>query len=413
MPATTIDQHYWRKIILTFLCMMIESTDYSIYSFSMKAIQEDFGLSTAQMGTIGTWSMIGLATGTFVGGWLCDRWGRLPVLSLGVIACSFFTALLGFAQGYMGFLLGRFLGDVAMAMVLVTCMTYLSESVPAQRRTLSMAMLMSGLTAGNVMAAFLANQLMQAQGWRVVYFVTALPIVLGIALPWLLPETPVWQALQRQSRAIKQQQQDFFAALKRPTLTRRIFIVWVLSCGCLQLAYYGVNLWMPYFLEKIMLVPYSLMTQYMMMFSVTMVIAAFVAGYSADKLGVHIVYFWAAIISAVCLPMMAYLSHTYNVLYFALIFGVFAGSSYKIMASYMTESFPGQFRGTAVGSVMTAGKSISVFGPILVGTLADQGSFKLGFMVLAVAYFLSGLVARFFIPSHLYEPTQATLETKQ
>ena len=87
-----------------------------------------------------------------------------------------------------------------------------------------------------------------------------------------------------------------------------------------------------------------------------MVVGKILTGYLADMFGRRLMWAVSAIITAVYLPLLIYVASIGNIAYLLLIFGFIYGAPYAINATYLSESFPGAVRGTAVASINAAGR---------------------------------------------------------
>ncbi len=68
-----------RLLSIAGLGWLFDAMDVGILSFIIAALQKDWGLSTQQMGWIGSINSIGMAVGAFIFGLMADRIGRKNV----------------------------------------------------------------------------------------------------------------------------------------------------------------------------------------------------------------------------------------------------------------------------------------------------------------------------------------------
>src|SRR5690606_13406067 len=86
--------------MIAYLILMCDGADIGILAFSLTSLIAEWGLSSMQAGALGSWSLLGMGIGGFVGGWACDRFGRVRVIVLATITFSLLSAYSGFAQSY-------------------------------------------------------------------------------------------------------------------------------------------------------------------------------------------------------------------------------------------------------------------------------------------------------------------------
>lgn len=63
--------------VFAFLALLVDGADMLLLSFSLNSLKAEFGLSNLQAGTLGSFTLAGMAIGGFIGGWACDRLGRV------------------------------------------------------------------------------------------------------------------------------------------------------------------------------------------------------------------------------------------------------------------------------------------------------------------------------------------------
>ena len=183
-----------------------------------------------------------------------------------------------------------------------------------------------------------------------------------------------------------------------------MFILWFLTAWFLQFGYYGVNNWMPTYLEKELGMQFKSMTTYMVGTYLAMILGKIAAGWLADRFGRRAIFVLGAFGAAIFLPVIVYFNSPGNIVYLMTIFGFLYGVPYGVNATYMTESFETKIRGSAVGGAYNLGRMGAAVAPATIGYLATEGSIGLGFLVMGGAYFLAGLIPLFFIKEKLYDP---------
>lgn len=87
-----------------------------------------------------------------------------------------------------------------------------------------------------------------------------------------------------------------------------MFILWALTAGFLQFGYYGVNNWMPSYLESELGMKFKEMTAYMVGTYTAMILGKVLAGMMADKLGRRFTYAFGAIGTAIFLPLIVFIT---------------------------------------------------------------------------------------------------------
>ncbi len=420
MTSNTLTEQYVqeqavpKKIWLTafvfsFLALLCDGADVGFLAISLNSIKHDFGLTSLQAGSLGSWSLLGLAIGGLSGGWACDQFGRVRVIVLGITSFSILTFWIGFTETYLEFAIARTLSCVGLGSIYIACNTLMSEYVPTKYRSTALAALMTGYTMGSMVSTMLAGWIVPIWGWRMLYWISISPLVLAVLTYFLVPEPASWKKskeLQRQG-VVTQAKDSPYRAMLSNAKTKRMFIFWTLSCVCLSFGYYGISSWMPAYLESELGIKFKDMIMYMVGSYMTMILGKVVSGYIADRIGRRIVYAFGTIGTAIFVPFLIHYHNADNIVWMMLIFGFLYGIPYALCATYMTESFPTAIRGTAVGAAYNIGRGAAIFAPITIGLLAQGNSIGLGILIMAGAYFLSGLIPALFIKERQYDPQKA------
>ncbi len=399
--------------IFAFLALLCDGADLGFLALSLTSLKSEFHLTGLQAGTLGSLTLFGSAIGGLFGGWACDRFGRVRIIVFFIAYSSILTCALGFTHSFEQFAIVRVFGSMGLGALYIACNVLMSEMVPTKHRTTVLATLMTGYTLGSLLATLLAGHIIPEHGWRYLYWLAIVPVVLSFFMHYMVPEPESWKK-SRQMRA--QQATGGMKEVKRENPYREIFkekkhgimfLLWVVSTGALQFGYYGVSNWLPAYLESELGIKFKEMAMYMVGTFIIMIFAKIIAGMIADKLGRRAVFAFGTIGTALFIPVIVYLNTPANILWMMLFFGFLYGIPYAINATYMTESFPTSIRGSAVGGAYNVGKVLSIFSPLTIGYLSQSGSIGLGLLVMAAAYFICGVIPLLFIKDRLYNPQKA------
>ena len=145
--------------IFSFLVLLVDGADIAFLAYSLTSLKAEFGLTSIQVGALGSWSLIGSAVGGLIGGWACDRFGRVRIIVIYLVISSVLSCALGFADSYYQFVILRTLAAVGLGSLYIACNTLMSEYVPTKYRTTVLAALMTGFTMGSLVATLLALSL--------------------------------------------------------------------------------------------------------------------------------------------------------------------------------------------------------------------------------------------------------------
>ncbi|MDV2441596.1 MFS transporter [Acinetobacter gerneri] len=405
----TISPNTWKiAFLFAFLALLVDGADLMLLSYSLNSIKAEFGLSSVEAGMLGSFTLAGMAIGGIFGGWACDKFGRVRIVVISILTFSILTCGLGLTHSFLEFGILRFFASLGLGSLYIACNTLMAEYVPTKYRTTVLGTLQAGWTVGYIVATLLAGWIIPDHGWRMLFYVAALPIIMAVLMHFLVPEPEAWQTSRTlQPSQVEKQQDSVFKTIFQDKRNRNMFILWPLTAGFLQFGYYGVNNWMPSYLESELGMKFKEMTAYMVGTYTAMILGKVLAGFMADKLGRRFTYAFGAIGTAIFLPLIVFYNTPENILYLLVIFGFLYGIPYGVNATYMTESFPTSIRGTAIGGAYNVGRLGAAIAPATIGFLASGGSIGLGFLVMGAAYFICGVIPALFIKEKMYDPQKA------
>lgn len=405
-----IGPNTWKiAFIFAFLALLVDGADLMLLSYSLSSLIAEFGLTSVEAGMLGSFTLAGMAIGGIFGGWACDRFGRVRVVVISILLFSILTCGLGFTRSYVEFATLRFFASLGLGSLYIASNTLMAEYVPTKYRTTVLGTLQAGWTVGYIVATLLAGWLIPDHGWRMLFYVAAIPILIAVLMHFLVPEPASWQEnrLKKVSVAKEVNTPSTWKIIFQDKRNRNMFILWALTAGFLQFGYYGVNNWMPTYLESELGLKFKEMTSYMVGTYAAMIFGKILAGYMADKVGRRSTYAFGAIGTAIFLPIIVFYNSPANILYLLVTFGFLYGIPYGVNATYMAESFPTLIRGTAMGGAYNIGRLGAATAPAIIGYLASGGSIGLGFVVMGGAYFICGVIPALFIKEKQFDPQRS------
>ena len=414
----------WKlAFIFAFVSLVIDGVDIMLLSFSLTSLKAEFGLTTFQAGMLGSASLAGMALGGISGGWACDKFGRVRTIAWSVVFFSIMTCVLGMTQSYEQFMVLRFIGAFGLGSLYMACNTLMAEYVPTKYRTTVLGTLQTGQTVGYIVATLMAGAIIPEHGWRMLFYVTIIPAGFALIFMRFVPEPATWQEAKikqaqgvdsqlAQSVNVQQSQVQSESIYKRifgNMQHRKMFLFWMMTAAFLQFGYYGVNNWMPTYLETELHMNFKSLTGYMVGAYTAMILGKILAGYAADKLGRKVTFVFGTVATATFLPVIIFFNTPDNIAYLLVTFGFLYGIPYGVNATYMAESFSTDVRGTAIGGAYNMGRLGAAIAPATIGMIAAGGSFTMAFIVMGTAYFIAGVIPALFIRERQYDPQQSSL----
>jgi putative MFS transporter len=263
-----VGRFQYRLFAIFGLVWMADAMQVLSIGFSAPSIAKTFGIALPQALETGTLFFVGMLAGAFGFGRLADRVGRRPVLMAAVIVDACFGVASSFAPDFTWLLALRFLTGVGVGGTLPVDYTMMAEFLPSDRRGRWLVLLESFWAVGTLLLALLALAALRwgDDAWRVIFFVTGIPALVGVVLRLSIPESPMYlhrSGMPEQARAVLERVARIngrsvaipalhpeaparkpMSALFSGVLRRRsaaLLLAWAL----ISVAYYGVFVYLP------------------------------------------------------------------------------------------------------------------------------------------------------------------------
>ncbi|WP_435864548.1 sialate:H+ symport family MFS transporter [Streptomyces sparsogenes] len=396
---------------------LLDGFDFVLITLVLTEIADEFDLSDA--------SAAGLVSGAFITRWLGgallgamgDRYGRKPAMIASILLYSLGTFACGFAWDYFSLFTARLLIGMGMAGEYSASATYVLESWPARVRNRASGFLISGFAGGSILAAELYKWVVPHWGWRPLFWIGVLPVIVALWVRRALPEAGDWSATAR-GEARPNPFRPLFAGRRRAALNTALAVaasaalfcvftplgegmVWplaLLAAGCLfafaaQLG--GRRRWvvyvalmctvfcaflyswpiqalLPTYLKKELGYDPAQVTDMMFYAGFGTMAGCWLAGFTGDWLGTRRAYAWTLLASlAFVFPVFAVQDSLVGlgVLLFFLL-ALSQGIS-GILPKYIAGHFPTGSRAASLGFVYNTGALGGAVAPVLGAHLAE------------------------------------------
>jgi putative MFS transporter len=180
---------------------IFEGYDITIFHLCTPDIARTFALGDAAVGVMASIVRVGgMLSFFFV--LLADRYGRKPILSVTVLCYTAFTLLTALSSGIASFTLFQSAAQIFLAAEFGVAVTMIGEEFPDDRRGRAIAGLhmvaFLGVTAAGLVYGVMSGS---RWGWRGMYALGVVPLVLVAFLRRRLRETARFTALEQSRRA--------------------------------------------------------------------------------------------------------------------------------------------------------------------------------------------------------------------
>ncbi|EJR48009.1 hypothetical protein IIM_04271 [Bacillus cereus VD107] len=365
-----------RKLLgIAGLGWLFDAMDVGMLSFVIVALQKDWGLSTQEMGWIGSINSIGMAVGALVFGILSDKIGRKSVFIITLLLFSIGSGLTALTTTLAMFFVLRFLIGMGLGGELPVASTLVSESVEAHERGKIVVLLESFWAGGWLIAALISYFVIPKYGWEVAMVLSAVPALYALYLRWNLPDSPRFEKVEKRPSVIENIKSVWSGEYRKATIM--LWILWF----CVVFSYYGMFLWLP---SVMVLKGFSLIKsfQYVLIMTLAQLPGYFTAAWFIERLGRKFVLV-TYLIGTACSAYVFGIADSLTALIVAgMLLSFFNLGAWGALYAYTPEQYPTVIRGTGAGMAAAFGRIGGILGPLLVGYLvASQASLSLIFTI--------------------------------
>lgn len=382
-----------RALIASALGYAMDGFDLLILGFMLPAIAAELHLSSAQAGSLVTWTLIGAVAGGLIFGVLSDYFGRVRMLTWTILLFAVFTGLCALAQGYADLLVYRTIAGIGLGGEFGIGMTLVAEAWPASQRARVSSYVGLGWQTGVLAAALLTPMLLPIVGWRGMFAIGLLPAVLSFVVRRRVEEPALFS--ERVARGMRTQPLRLLVA---DCHAIRTSVGVAILCSVQNFGYYGLMIWLPTYLSKTF--GYSL-TRSGLWTAVTvlgMAVGIWLFGIAADRFGRKPTFLFYQAGAVLMVFVYAHLGTPYALLVGGAVMGMFVNGMIGGYGALISELYPTEARATAQNVLFNLGRAVGGFGPVVVGSLAARYSFGAALALLASIYLLDIVATLLLIP---------------
>ncbi|TCK97533.1 MFS transporter [Paraburkholderia sp. BL9I2N2] len=393
-PRASVRNGYaGRALIASVLGYAMDGFDLLILGFMLPVIAADLHLSSAQAGSLVTWTLIGAVAGGLIFGVLSDYFGRVRMLTWTILIFAVFTGLCALAQGYADLLTYRTIAGIGLGGEFGIGMTLVAEAWPASQRARVSSYVGLGWQLGVLAAALLTPLLLPVIGWRGMFALGLLPAVVSFFVRRQVEEPALFT--ERVARGMRKLPLKLLVADGRTT---RASIGVATLCSVQNFGYYGLMIWLPSYLSKTF--GYSLTKSGLWTAATILGMACgiWLFGIAADRFGRKPTFLFYQAGAVVMVFVYAHLSTPMALLIGGAAMGVFVNGMIGGYSALISELYPTDARATAQNVLFNVGRAVGGFGPVVVGALAARYSFGAALALLASIYLLDIFATLFLIP---------------
>ncbi|NQX11688.1 MFS transporter [Microbacteriaceae bacterium VKM Ac-2855] len=402
---------------------------------------KEFGLSSAEVGLLGTVYLFGQIAGALIFGRMSDRLGRRKLFILTLVIYLVASGLAGLSPAYGFLLVFRFIAGMGIGGEYAAINSAIDELIPSKYRGRVDIAINGTYWGGAALGAaanvyFLSDAFAENVGWRLAFFIGP---ILGLAIIYLrrhIPESPRWlmthgreeeaektvDEIEHRVKAeggelepvdeskaitVKPMESIPFRVIARVLIKDypKRTLVGATMMITQSFLYNAIFFTYALVLENFYGVENSAVSYFFFPFAIGNLLGPLVLGHLFDVWGRRKMIFLTYGVSGVVLAVSALLfsmdvltATTQTIFWCVSFFFASAGAS----SAYLTvsEIFPLELRSQAISYFFTLGQIAGSVAPLLYGILvgdgSDRGPLTVGYFVGAAVMIVGGVVALLF-----------------
>ena len=405
---------HWSVLLWCLMIIIFDGYDLVIYGVALPLLMQEWGLSAVQAGLLASTALFGMIFGAMSFGTLSDKLGRKKTIMICVAIFSGFTFLGAFASNPIEFGILRFLAGLGIGGVMPNVVALMTEYAPKKIRSTLVAVMFSGYAIGGMTSALLGAWLVADYGWKIMFYIAAIPMIC-LPLIWkFLPESLMFltqkgerdkvaeivQKISPQQNittstefSLNEASNEDEAPLKALFQQGRTFstmMFWVAFFMCLLIVY-ALGSWLP----KLMIqAGYSLGASMLFLFALNIggMVGAIGGGVLADRFHLKPVLTIMFSVGAVALILLGFKSHQILLYSLIAVAGAATIGSQILLYTFVAQFYPAAVRSTGMGWASGIGRIGAIVGPVLTGALLTlQLPHQMNFLVIAIPGFIAAL----------------------
>ncbi|WP_158782744.1 MFS transporter [Pantoea sp. BAV 3049] len=371
----------------SFASWTLDAFDFFILVFVLSDLAANFHTEISDISIAIMLTLAVRPVGALVFGRLAEKYGRRPILMVNIVLFSLFELLSAWSPTLGAFLAFRVIYGVAMGGIWGVASSLAMETIPDRSRGMMSGIFQAGYPAGYLLASIIFGLFYSMVGWRGMFLIGALPILLLPFIYFKVPESPVWLAARERKEST--------ALLPVLRSHWKLCIYLVLLMACFNFFSHGTQDLYPTFLK----VQHGFDPHTVSIIAICYNIAAMLGGVFfgtlSEKIGRKKAMIIAAFLALPVLPLWAFSTGSVMIGVGAFLMQFMVQGAWGVVPTYLTELVPANTRAVLPGFVYQLGNLIASVNATLQSRIAEAHGNNYGLAMAIVAGTVAVLICVF------------------
>lgn len=184
------------------LLCLLDAFDFFILVFVLSDLAGWFHTDIANVSISIMLTLAVRPIGALLFGRLAEKFGRRPILTVNVLMFSLFELLSAWSPTLGLFIAFRVIYGIAMGGIWGVASSLAMETIPDRSRGLMSGIFQAGYPGGYLLASIIYGLFYALVGWRGMFLIGALPVLLLPFIYFKVPESPVWLAAREREESV-------------------------------------------------------------------------------------------------------------------------------------------------------------------------------------------------------------------
>ena len=363
--------------IASFLSWTLDAFDFFILVFLLSDIAKAFNVGMEEVTLAILLTLAVRPIGALLFGRAAEKYGRRPILMVNILFFSIFELLSAAAPSLTMFLVLRVLYGVAMGGIWGVASSLAMEPIPDRSRGLMSGIFQAGYPFGYLLAAVVYGSLFEIVGWRGLFVIGAIPIILLPFIYFKVPESPVWLAARERKEST--------ALLPVLKSHWKLCIYLVLLMAAFNFFSHGTQDMYPAFLKIQHGFDPKTVSIIAISYNIASIIGGVFFGVLSEKIGRKKAIIIAAALALPVIPLWAFSGGSLMLGIGAFLMQFMVQGAWGVIPTYLNELVPANTRAVLPGFVYQLGNLIASVNATLQATIAESHGQNYGLAMAIIA----------------------------
>lgn len=385
-----------------------------LISILLTPIGKEWSLDFVTRGLLASAGYVGMFFGAIGCGLLADLVGRKKALLFTIVISSIFTGLCAVAWDVLSMVVLRFLAGIGLGGALPQPGVYISEYTPAKYRGRFLGITETSWVYGVLLGLFSGWLLVEPFGWRAVFLMALISLVLVPLILWFIPEsiryledkgnrvaaieiletrglasTTVFAHESSQGDNKKYEGELLVKSALRELWSlpywKNTLVLWILWM-VLVYTYHGIFIWLPSIYATELGFPEVRAIWFVLVVTLLQIPGYYSATFLLDRFGRKPILIGYLALAAVGSYLLGFAGDTTSILVWSCVISFFNLGAWAGLYTYTPELYPTRMRGSGSGVAASLGRFAGIFAPTLTPLLWVSAGLWLPFVVFALAH---------------------------